>query len=51
MTAVGRSTYGGEGWSKKDKRLTDMNSVVIVIQGQVEGSVRGINGNGNNTIK
>ena len=38
-----------EGSSKKEKRLMDMdNSVVIAVSG---GDVRGLNGNGKNTIK
>ena len=37
-----------EGPSKKEKGLMDMDNSVVTV---VEGGIRGLNGNGKNTIK
>ena len=47
-------SFGGiEGWSKKGKALMDRNDRVVTVgEGRkVEEGIRGINGNGESTIK
>ena len=41
----------GEGLSKKEKGLMDMDNSVVTVAGGVKGSIGELNGNGKNTVK
>ena len=40
---MGRGEFVGEGWSKKEKGLMDVDNIVVIAGG---GDIRGLNDNG-----